>query len=74
VVPTLDLTDIEIEEVENEVEKFLSAWVGKHLFTYFVIGDSKTLSQLVLKVVTAKELEYMTDMPGYPGKIRVVMM
>ena len=71
--PTLNLQNIKHEEVENEVEKFLSLWLRKHLFTYFVVGDSETLSTLVLKVVTDHGLEYKTGMPGYPGMIRVVM-
>jgi hypothetical protein len=71
--PTLNLQNIKHEEVENEVERFLSLWLRKHLFTYFVVGDSETLSALVLKVVTAHGLEYNTGMPGYPGMIRVVM-
>ena len=72
-VPTLDLQDVELEEVENEVKEFLSVWMGKHLFAYFVVGDSEALSDLVLKTVEACGLEYKTGMPGYPGKIRVVM-
>jgi hypothetical protein len=72
-VPTLDLHEFGYDEVENEVKEFLSLWMGKHLFTYFVVGDSETLSELVLKVVKTFGLEYKTDMPGYPGKIRVVM-
>ena len=71
--PTLNLQNIKREEVENKVEKFLSLWLRKHLFTYFVVGDSETLSALVLKVVMDHGLEYKTGMPGYPGMIRVVM-
>ncbi len=71
--PTLNLQNIKQGEVENEVEKFLSLWLRKHLFTYFVVGDSETLSTLVLKVVMAHRLEYSTGTPGYPGMIRVVM-
>ena len=71
--PTLNLQNLKHEDVENEVEKFLSLWLRKHLFTYFVVGDSETLSALVLKVVKTYGLEYQTDLPGYPGRIRVVM-
>ena len=72
-VPTLDLHGLDYAEVENAVKEFLSLWMRKHLFTYFVVGDSKALSDLVLKVVKDFGLEYKTDLPGYPGKIRVVM-
>ena len=72
-VPTLDLHGFKHDEVENEVARFLHLWMGKHLFAYFVVGDSETLSNLVLKTVEACGLEYKTGMPGYPGKIRVVM-
>ena len=71
-VPTLDLSDINHEEVENEVKRFLRLWMGKHLFTYFVVGDNETLAALVLKVITDQGSEYKTGMPGYPGKIRAV--
>ncbi len=72
-VPTLDLSDINHEEVENEVKRFLRLWMGKHLFAYFIVGDSETLSTLVLKAITDQGLEYKTGMPGYPGEIRAVM-
>jgi hypothetical protein len=42
-VPTLDLHEFGYDEVENEVKEFLSLWMGKHLFTYFVVGDSEIL-------------------------------
>ena len=71
--PTLDLRNIKLEEAENEVARFLRLWMGKHLFTYFVVGDNETLAALVLKVITDQGLEYKTGMPGYPGKIRAVM-
>ena len=70
--PTLDLRNIKLEEAENEVARFLRLWMGKHLFTYFVVGDNETLAALVLKVITDQGLEYKTGMPGYPGKIRAV--
>ena len=60
-VPTLDLQGLKYEEVENEVKRFLSLWMGKHLFTYF-------------KVAEDQGLECKTGMPGYPGKVRVVML
>ena len=72
-VPTLDLSDINLEEVENEVKRFLRLWMGKPLFAYFIVGDNETLSTLVLKAITDQGLEYKTGMPGYPGKIRAVM-
>ena len=73
-VPTLDLQELKHEEVENEVKRFLSLWMGKHLFTYFIVGDSEALSEMVLKVAENQGLEYRTEMPGYPGKVRVVML
>ena len=73
-VPTLDLQELKHEEVENEVKEFLSLWVGKHLFTYFIVGDSEALSEVVLKAAKDQGLEYKTGMPGYPGKVRVVML
>jgi len=72
-VPTLDLHGFKHHEVENEVARFLHLWMGKHLFTYFIVGDNETLSTLVLKAITDQGLEYKTGMPGYPGKIRAVM-
>ena len=72
-VPTLDLHGFKHHEVENEVARFLHLWMGKHLFAYFIVGHSKKMSELVLKVVKAYGLEYQTDLPGYPGRIRVVM-
>ena len=71
--PTLDLRNIKLEEAENEVARFLRLWMGKHLFTYFVVGDNETLAALVLKVITDQGLEYKTGMPGYHGNIRAVM-
>ena len=71
--PTLDLKNIKLEEVENEVARFLHLWMGKHLFAYFIVGHSQKMSELVLKVVTAYGLEYQTGLPGYPGRIRVVL-
>ena len=73
-VPTLDLQELKHEEVENEVKEFLSLWVGKHLFTYFIVGDNEALSELVIKVAEDQDLEYQTGLPGYPGKVRVVML
>ena len=73
-VPTLDLNGIEHDTVENEVRNFLSLWMGKHLFTYFIVGDNEALSEVVLRTATDQGLECMTGMPGYPGKIRVVML
>ncbi len=73
-VPTLDLQGLKYEEVENEVKRFLSLWMGKHLFTYFIVGDSEALSEVVLKAAKDQGLEYKTGMPGYPGKVRVVML
>ena len=73
-VPTLDLQELKHEEVENEVKEFLSLWVGKHLFTYFIVGDNEALSEVVLKAAKDQGLEYKTGMPGYPGKVRVVML
>ena len=48
--------------------------MGKHLFTYFIVGDSEALSEVVLKVAEDQGLECKTGMPGYPGKVRVVML
>ena len=72
-VPTLDLHGFKHHEVENEVARFLNTWLGKHLFVYFIVGHSKKMSELVLNVVNDYELEYQTGLPGYPGRIRVVM-
>ena len=72
-VPTLDLHGFKHDEVENEVARFLHLWRDKHLFTYFIVGNSQKMSELVLKVVKDYGLEYQTDLPGYPGRIRVVM-
>ena len=72
-VPTLDLHGFKHDEVENEVARFLNTWLGKHLFAYFIVGHSKKMTELVLSVVNDYELEYQTDLPGYPGRIRVVM-
>ena len=65
-VPTLDLHGFKHDEVENEVARFLHLWMGKHLFAYFIVGNSQKMSELVLKVVKTYGLEYQTDLPGYP--------
>ena len=72
-VPTLDLHGFKHDEVENEVARFLNTWLGKHLMAYFIVGHSEKMSELVLNVVKDYGLEYKTDLPGYPGRIRVVM-
>ena len=72
-VPTLDLHGVKHDEVENEVARFLNAWLGKHLMAYFIVGHSQKMTELVLNVVKDYQLEYQTDLPGYPGRIRVVM-
>lgn len=72
-VPTLDLHGFKHDEVENEVARFLNLWRDKHLFAYFIVGHSQKMSELVLNVVRDYGLEYQTDLPGYPGRIRVVM-
>ena len=72
-IPILDLHGTKHEEVQNEVARFLSLWMGKNLFADIITGHSEAMSALVLKVVTAHGLEYNTGMPGYPGMIRVVM-
>ncbi len=73
-VPTLDLSDMSYKEVEDEVTKFLSLWIGKHFCAYFITGGDKILSDLVIKTATSHGLEYMTDMPGYPDRVRVIML
>ena len=72
-VPTLDLHGLQHDEVENEVARFLNQWIGKHFCGYIITGHSQKMSELVLNVVKDYDLEYMTDMPGYPGRIRVIM-
>ena len=72
-IPVLDLHGLKHEEVENEVARFLSLWMGKDLFADIITGHSETMSNLVLKVVTAYGLESMTGFPAHPGRIRVVM-
>jgi hypothetical protein len=72
-IPTLDLHGTKHEEVENEVARFLSLWMGKNLFADIITGHSETMSNLVLQVVTAYGLEYMTGLPAHPGRIRVVL-
>ena len=72
-IPVLDLHGTKHEEVENEVARFLSLWMGKDLFADIITGHSETMSKLVLKVVTAYGLEYMTGLPAHSGRIRVVM-
>jgi DNA-nicking Smr family endonuclease len=52
-IPTLDLHGFKHEEVENEVARFLSLWMGKNLFADIITGHSETMSNLVLQVVTA---------------------
>ena len=51
----------------------LTSLLGKHLMAYFIVGHSEKMSELVLNVVKDYGLEYKTDLPGYPGRIRVVM-
>ena len=71
--PVLDLHGVKHEEVENEVARFLHLWMGKNLFADIITGHSETMSNLVLKVVTAYGLEYMSGLPAHPGRIRVVL-
>ena len=71
--PVLDLHGFKHEEVENEVARFLSLWMGKDLFADIITGHSETMSNLVLKVVAAYGLEYMSGLPAHPGRIRVVL-
>ena len=68
-VPTLDLSDINHEEVENEVKRFLRLWMGKHLFAYFIVGDNETLSTLVLKAITDQGLEYKPGCQATPARL-----
>ena len=71
--PVLDLHGFKHEEVENEVARFLSLWMGENLFADIITGHSEAMSNLVIKVVTAYGLEYMTGLPAHPGRIRVVL-
>jgi len=72
-IPTLDLHGMKHEEVENEVARFLSLWMGQNLFADIITGHSEAMSALVLKVVADYGLEYMRGLPAHPGRIRVVM-
>ena len=72
-IPTLDLHGTKHEEVQNEVARFLSLWMGKNLFADIITGHSETMSALVLKVIADYGLEYMGGLPAHPGRIRVVM-
>ena len=46
--------------------------MGENLFADIITGHSETMSNLVLKVVAAYGLEYMSGLPAHPGRIRVV--
>ncbi len=71
--PTLDLHGYEHHEVPNAVARFIEDWLGKGLFIDVITGNSEQMIFETIKVIQQYELEYMTGLPAYQGKVRVVM-
>jgi len=71
--PTLDLHGLRHYEVSNAVARFLEDWLGKDLFIDIVTGNSEQMVLETVKVIEHYGLEYMTGLPAYQGRIRVVM-
>lgn len=72
-IPTLDLHGLRHHEVSNVVARFIEDWLDKGLFVDIITGNSEQMLNEALKVVMQYELEYMTGLPAYQGKVRVVM-
>ena len=71
--PTLDLHGLRHHEVSNEVARFIETWLGNDLFVDIITGNSKLMLSETVKVIEQYKLEYMTGLPAYQGKVRVVM-
>jgi len=72
-IPTLDLHGLRHHEVSNVVARFIEDWLDKGLFVDIITGNSEQMLNEALNVVMQYELEYMTGLPAYQGKVRVVM-
>lgn len=72
-IPTLDLHGLRHHEVSNVVARFIEDWLDKGLFVDIITGNSEQMLNEALKVIMQYELEYMTGLPAYQGKVRVVM-
>jgi len=72
-IPTLDLHGLQHDEVSNEVARFIETWLGKDLFIDIITGNSGTMKDKATEVIQQYQLEYMTGLPYFAGKIRVVL-
>tara|TARA_R110002124_G_scaffold196640_1_gene363710 strand:+ start:132 stop:413 length:282 start_codon:yes stop_codon:yes gene_type:complete len=72
-IPTLDLHGLKHHEVPNVVARFIEDWLEKGLFIDIITGNSDQMLLEAVKVIQQYGLEYMTGLPAYQGKVRVVM-
>ena len=72
-IPTLDLHGLKHHEVSNAVARFIEDWLGKGLFVDVVTGNSEQMLYETVKVIQQYGLEYITGLPAYQGRVRVVM-
>ena len=72
-LPTLDLHGYKHVDVQNEVVRFLEDNLNSGLFVDIITGQSSAMSQKVIEVLKQYDLEYVTGLPHFGGRIRVVM-
>jgi DNA-nicking Smr family endonuclease len=72
-IPSLDLHGYRYDEVPNEVVRFLEDHLGKESFLDIITGKSEKMKKEVIKILKQYELEYLTGLPLFAGKIRVLL-
>ena len=71
--PFLDLHGYRYSEVSNEVARFLEDHLGKSSIVDIITGKRQKMKDEVIKVLREYDLEYITGLPLFAGKIRILM-
>ena len=73
-IPVLNLLGHKYDEVPNEVVRFLENHLTGGSYADIITGKNDRTIEKVVEIVKQYKFEYLTGLPHFQGKVRVIMI